>query len=107
MPANKPTESGNMTKVRRIMYVCTICEEHAPEGCGRFDRTDLRIIPDGRWVCDDCFNEILESDERGDREIDGGEDVEWQAWRDLPIPPEHKPSLWYRLRAALKSGVSS
>lgn len=37
----------------RIMYVCEYCQKHAPEMCGH-DRTDLYVLPDGRWLCEGC-----------------------------------------------------
>ena len=37
-------------------YVCASCYEHSPEQCGR-DAEDIRVAPDGRFLCDDCFQE--------------------------------------------------
>src|ERR1700677_2713311 len=36
----------------RIMYVCSECADNNPEGCGHYDRNDLRAMPDGRWLCE-------------------------------------------------------
>lgn len=42
---------------RRIMYVCTECADGMPECCGHYDRSDLAVMPDGRWLCENCFEE--------------------------------------------------
>jgi len=39
-----------MSEQTRIMYVCSECVDDAPESCGHFDRKDLRVMPDGRWL---------------------------------------------------------
>lgn len=48
--------------MHRIMYICTECEEHAPENCGHFDRTEVRVMPDGRWLCDGCYDDERSED---------------------------------------------
>lgn len=60
---------------RHIMYVCTDCAEGNPEGCGHYDLNDLRVMPDGRWLCEICFDD---ADVAGD-------------WGDFPFPPEYRP----------------
>jgi len=40
----------------KIMYVCERCYENAPEMCGK-DRHDISVMPDGRWICNDCLHE--------------------------------------------------
>jgi hypothetical protein len=70
----------------KILYVCQPCHENAPEGCGHGDPTDLRVLPDGTWVCGDCHQAIY------DGEYPQGEyDAENPppAWADLPAPPVH------------------
>lgn len=42
---------------RRIMYVCTECADGMPECCGHYDPSDLAVMPDGRWLCENCFEE--------------------------------------------------
>ena len=69
----------------RIMYVCSWCADNEPEMCGRFDRNDLRVMPDGRWLCDGCFDD-LDPDEKGATEEDSA-----QCWNDFPAPPEYGP----------------
>lgn len=70
----------------RIMYCCTFCAENNAEMCGYFDRTNLRVMPDGRWLCDSCFDET-DQIERGnnDEESDG------LCWSDFQPPPEYGP----------------
>lgn len=69
--------------MRRIMYICTDCADGYPEGCGYYDRNDLRVMPDGRWLCDGCHDNIPPN--RGDP------DAEKPFWSSLPIPPEYGP----------------
>ncbi|MGF6434361.1 hypothetical protein [Bradyrhizobium elkanii] len=62
-----------MTK-QRIMYVCSECAEGCPEACGHYDRTELRVMPDGAWLCESCF--------------DNNDDNEFLSWGHLPAPAE-------------------
>jgi len=73
---------------RRIMYVCTECADGLPESCGYYDRDDLRVMPDGRWLCQQCFDDTDWKDRGEDPEA---EDRKW--WPDFPIPPEYAPTL--------------
>lgn len=61
----------------RIMYVCESCADQYPEGCGHYDRNELRITSGGRWLCEPCY----ENDEPRTS----------PAWRDLPAVPEYAP----------------
>jgi hypothetical protein len=45
----------------RIMYVCTECAESNPEMCGYYDRTNLGVMPDGRWLCENCLSDLPEA----------------------------------------------
>ncbi len=60
---------------RRILYVCTRCADGAEESCGHYDRTELRVTPDGDWLCENCHGDIPVA--YGDR----------PSWNDLPSPP--------------------
>ena len=60
----------------RIMYVCEECWDSNPENCGHFDRRDLRVMPDGRWICDGCFDDMPQSD---------------LGWSQMAQPPEYGP----------------
>lgn len=66
---------------RRIMYVCSQCADNYPEGCGHFDRNDLRLMPDGRWLCEGCFDDTDQVD-RGNKDED-----QYVSWADMPVPP--------------------
>ena len=57
-----------------IMYVCDECAIEYPENCGHHDRHDLRVMPDGSWLCDGCFDDARTAD---------------QEWSALPLPPEY------------------
>lgn len=72
---------------RRIMYVCSECADGCPEACGHYDRKDLRLMPDGNWLCESCFDETEQAD-RGNMDVD-----QYFGWDDLPIPPEFGPVL--------------
>lgn len=71
-----------------IMYVCAYCAEHNPEGCGHYDANELRVVPDGTWLCEECFDEM---DARGIGVTD--DEAEKPLWLDLKPPPEHVPLL--------------
>lgn len=62
----------------RIMYVCTICADDNPEGCGHFDRNDLRVLPSGDWLCEGCFEETSLT-ERAEGSAN-------RSWHGLPPP---------------------
>ena len=62
----------------RIMYCCTSCARHNPEMCGYFARDNLRVMPNGDWLCDSCFDDARPLDEE-------------KVWSDYPQPPEYGP----------------
>lgn len=62
----------------KIMYVCELCADENPEICGHYDRNELRIMPDGKWVCEPCFD-------------DGSDEDECSDWDSFPRPPEYGP----------------
>lgn len=64
----------------KIMYVCEPCYFGAPEDCGHFDRRDLRVQADGKWVCEACYDD--------------------PAWTSLTPPPEYVPSAIEQPQAA-------
>ena len=76
-----------MTK-QRIMYCCDECIDNYPEHCGRFDRNDLRLMPDGRWLCESCFDDTTQAD-RGNTDED-----KYLSWSDLPPAPEYFTVKW-------------
>lgn len=61
----------------KIMYVCESCAENRAESCGHFDRADVRVAPDGRWLCNECYEDETPSDA-------------WP-WSKLPPAPEYVP----------------
>lgn len=69
----------------RIMYVCGECEDNAPECCGHFDRNELRVMPDGKWLCEICFDDTSQFD-RGN-----SSEVKFVGWADMTPPPEYVP----------------
>lgn len=70
----------------RIMYVCSDCADNYPEGCGHFDRNDLRAMPDGKWLCEGCFDELTPAERGADPDAD-----EWKGWCDFPPPRAYAP----------------
>lgn len=70
---------------RRILYVCTECADTMPECCGYYDPSELVVMPDGRWLCERCF-----------------EDERWSLCKDdesfpplmseMPHPPIYMPA---------------
>jgi hypothetical protein len=63
----------------RIMYVCSACSDEYPENCGHYDRSELRVMPDGRWLCAECYDEENYQTKIG------------IPFASLPIPPEYEP----------------
>lgn len=76
-----------MSDQQRIMYVCSECADANPEGCGHFDRNDLRVLPGGQWLCEGCFEEASPRDRGMIPDDAEGEDT--RGWFDLPAPPEY------------------
>lgn len=68
------------------MYICTECADGYPEGCGHYDRNDLRAMPDGRWLCEACFDDTSHAERTVDPETD-----EFKNWDDMPAPPAYGP----------------
>ena len=66
-----------MSEPTRIFYVCSSCLENAPEASGQAEPTDLRVMDDGRWLCNCCYDEEADS--------------EAPRWSTLPIPPTYGP----------------
>lgn len=52
-------------KVDRILYVCTDCHDSGEEICGFADRRDLRVMPDGRWLCENCLMKLPNHKSKG------------------------------------------
>lgn len=49
-----------------VMYICAICRDEYPEGCGHFDRNAVRWHGGfAGWICETCF-----SDAPGDEDWD-------------------------------------
>lgn len=82
--SNENETSSPVNKQDKIMYVCGPCTDVAPESCGYFDRNELRVMPDGTWLCEGCF-------ENGDLE-DYGVKTEDPFWSDFKAPPEYTPA---------------
>lgn len=74
-----------MADNRRIMYVCTRCADEAPEGCGHFDPNDLVVMPDGEWLCDNCWDDLPPTS----KAVDASE--ERIPFAELPHPPVYVP----------------
>lgn len=72
-----------VSQTHRIMYVCTICSDMYPEGCGHYDRAELRVMPDGRWLCECCYDDC--PPDRSDP------DATRIPFVSLPPPPEYGP----------------
>lgn len=72
----------------RIMYVCKLCSDNYPEGCGHYSTNELRVMPDGSWLCENCYEDAREGDFglKAKSEDDG-----LPRWSDFPIPPEYGP----------------
>jgi hypothetical protein len=54
----------DLLKAEKIMIVCACCADNNPEYCGRYKADELRVGHDGRWLCEDCFDEEDETDLR-------------------------------------------
>ena len=71
--------------ISRIMYCCTLCADANPEMCGYFTRDNLRVMPDGEWLCESCFDETDQAERGNDNED------EIRVWSDFLQPPEYAP----------------
>ena len=71
-----------------ILYVCDQCQDSCPEACGRPSPDELRVLPTGDWVCEDCYDNTqadrLEWDEHDEAK-------DQPKWFSLPMPPEYVP----------------
>lgn len=67
----------------RILYVCSFCADNNPEMCGHYDRTDLAVMPDGRWLCESCFDE--------ERPAPNDDEECAPSFVEMPRPPEYGP----------------
>ena len=77
----------------KIMYVCGVCEDGNPEGCGHFDRNDLAVMPDGTWLCEFCADEADILDGCGVKPTPvQDDDFEWPRFSSFPKPPEYVPA---------------
>ncbi len=70
-----------------IMYVCENCRENNPEGCGRYDREEIRFAPNGQWLCDSCY-EDMDAYDLGLRPDDDGDMPERPDWNSLDFAPQ-------------------
>ena len=71
---------------KRVMFCCESCADNYPEGCGYFNRDDLRVMPNGVWLCDGCFTDC-DAYDYGFRDRDEDEEIAKPDWLDLPVPP--------------------
>lgn len=63
-----------------IMYVCDQCAEHNPEACGHYEPKMLAVMPDGSWLCEDCFDESVRT------VLESSPDFRQPAFADMPHP---------------------
>ena len=59
--------------MKHILYMCDSCADLASFR----NASDLRILNNGNWICEDCYDE--EST------------IEAPDWRKLPKPPRYMP----------------
>jgi len=71
----------------KIMYVCDLCAENAPEMCGHYDVDELRVMPDGATLCEECYGDI------GPKEFGVKDDDEGYMpfWSTFPKPLAQVP----------------
>jgi len=68
-----------------IYYGCDECEEHNPEGyC--FLRDMVRVMPDGKWICENCYNDAPDWTYVDHPPTD--DEVEQSRWASFPMPGE-------------------
>lgn len=71
----------------RILYVCSQCDDDGnQEFCGHSETKTLRVLPDGRWVCDGCYDE-MDTDDVGLKD-----DQSKPPFLSWPAPPEYVPA---------------
>ena len=69
----------------QIMYVCDPCADGAPEMCGHYDLAELRVLPDGTTVCQDCYDDLVLADHGVEDDAEGYKPL----WATFPKPHSH------------------
>ena len=73
-----------------VYYACECCEENYPEGAV-YVREDLRLMPKGEWICQNCYDDAPDWT-YVDRPLDPhDEEFDQPRWRDMPMVPLHMP----------------
>lgn len=81
-----------------ILYVCECCYDHSPDVAGHRDHKELRVMPNGQWLCEDCYWNMDTPDLTGTYGVEpaaydaDGDVDEWPRWSGFSIPPEYVPS---------------
>jgi hypothetical protein len=72
-----------------IMYCCEVCAEQDAESCAYIKREEVRVMPDGVWLCEVCFdngrNDIYREQQLAD------DDFVVPCWSDHSTAPECGP----------------
>lgn len=74
--------------VPKMMYVCENCADNCPEGCGHYERGDIRKTPGGQWLCESCYDDA-DPQGIGLKMDDEGEWPERPFWSDLEQAPKY------------------
>lgn len=93
---------GGATEPQHIFYICSDCYDADTETCGRNAPSDLRIMPNGRWLCEDCFGEN-DAYDIGIQHDEAGEIGDKPTWQSLPIPPAYSSAPDSKLQAYRKA----
>lgn len=74
-----------------LYFECASCAENnlADEGCA-WDRDQIRVAPDGTWVCEVCYDDAPRWT-YADRPA-AGDETEQPEWWELPMPPDYVAS---------------
>ncbi len=87
-------DEGHTPTQNRVMYVCTLCADENPEGCGHYDRRELAVMPDGSWLCEQCWDYLPISGKFATEDDD-------RSFDDFPNPPVYSVASTARGHAAL------
>jgi len=70
----------------RILFVCACCDEFIKDESPARPREDIAIMPDGTWLCDECYSECDKLEYGFPDPHNRDENYEHPEFEDLPRP---------------------
>lgn len=76
-----------MTHDHRVLFVCENCEEFNPDESPARSRDEIAVMPDGTWLCDECYDECEKPYYGLPDPHNRDENYEHPEFKDMPRPP--------------------